>query len=91
MKIDYEILFEFLPQADKNSFVVWESAYVKGYHGFNPKVGWKNYLGEPYIVASYRAPLTEKIAIPVSAYDLKLKQKERNTKINLLLDLDLSK
>ena len=68
MKFDKEILFEFLPDVDKKSFMVWDNAFLSG----------------EKIVATYRAPFEERIFIPLNEYELKVKQKERDIKLNKL-------
>ena len=70
MKFDQEILFEFLPEEDKKSFMVWDNVII-------------NYTGN--ILATFRSPFEERIVIPFEEYQMKLKQKERNTKLDSIL------
>ena len=74
MKFDYDILFEFIPEKDKKSFMVWDNAFC------NP-----NGRGVARIVAVYRAPFEERVFIPLDEYELRLKQKERDNKLNKIL------
>lgn len=74
MKIDYDILFDFLSEEDKKHFLVWDSAFLSGT------------LSTKLIInATYRAPFEEKIRIPFDEYQMKLKQKEREEKLNKIL------
>ena len=70
MKFDHDILFEFLPEEDKESFMVWDNVYK---------------TSKDSIVAVYRAPFEERVFIPLSDYDAKVKQKERDNKLNKIL------
>jgi hypothetical protein len=84
MKFDYDILFEFLPEEDKKSFMVWDDVFCKP-NGLDAKLA-----GVSRIVAAYRlnrkktSPFGERIFIPLSKYELRLKQKERDNKIETL-------
>lgn len=71
MKFDHDILFEFIPEEDKESFMVWDNAFIN--------------ISNERIVATYRAPFEEKIFISLSDYDARVKQKERDNKINTIL------
>ena len=79
MKFDYDILFEFLPEEDKKSFMVWDNAFC------NPNGLDANAAGSARIVAVYRAPFEERVFIPLDEYELKLKQKLRATKLDSIL------
>jgi len=70
MKFDQDILFEFLPEEDKKSFMVWDNAFLN--------------VSRDTIVAVYRAPFEERVLIPLDEYELRLKEKERNNKLNNL-------
>ena len=70
MKFDYDILFEFLPEEDKKYFMVWDNVII-------------NYTGN--ILATFRSPFEERIVIPFEEYQMKLKQKERDNKLNTIL------
>jgi hypothetical protein len=74
MKFDHDILFEFLPEEDKKSFMAWDNVF------FNP-----NGRGSARIVAVYRSPFEERIFIPLSKYEVRLKQKVRNAKLDSIL------
>ena len=74
MKFDYDILFEFIPEKDKKSFMVWNNAFLAG-----------TASTRLIIRATYRAPFEESISIPFEDYQIKLKQKERDIKINNLI------
>jgi hypothetical protein len=69
-KFDHDILFEFLPEEDKKSFMVWDNVLLT-HSSIN-------------IVATYRAPFEERVFIPLSEYDARVKQKERDNKLNNL-------
>jgi len=74
MKFDYDILKEFLPEEDKKSFLVWDNAFLSG--TLNTKL---------VIRVTYRAPFEEIISIPFEDYQMRLKQKERDSRINSIL------
>jgi hypothetical protein len=71
---DHDILFEFIPEEDKKYFMVWDNVFC------NP-----NGRGSARIVAIYRAPFEERLNIPFEEYQMKLKQKEREIKLNKIL------
>ena len=71
MKFDQDILFDFLSDEDKKSFMVWDNCHL------NPS--------RDSIVATYRAPFEERIIIPLDEYELRVRQKEREEKLNSLL------
>jgi hypothetical protein len=75
MKFDHDILFEFLSEEDKNYFTAWDSVFC------NPNA---KAAGLDRIVAVYRAPFEERIFIPLSEYKVRLKQKERDVKLEEL-------
>jgi hypothetical protein len=70
MKFDQDILFEFLPEEDKKSFMVWDNAFLN--------------VSRDTIVATYRAPFEERVLIPLDEYELRVKEKERDNKLNNL-------
>lgn len=70
MKFDHDILFQFLSEEDQKSFRVWDNVII-------------NYNGK--ILATFRAPFEERIVIPFDEYQMKLKQKEREIKLNKLV------
>lgn len=82
MKFDHDILFEFLPEEDKKSFMTWDNVY-----SIPNTVSGKLLNGDKkgYIVAVYRAPFQEKIVLSVRGYENRLKQKERDNKLNKIL------
>lgn len=67
-KFDTNIVFEFIPDNDKKSFMVWDNIFLSG----------------DKIVAIYRAPFEEKIYVSLTEYELRVKQKERDIKLNKL-------
>ena len=67
-RFDNKVLFEFIPDKDKKSFLVWDNAFQSGEN----------------IVAVYRAPFEEMVVVPLSEYELRVKQKERDIKLNKL-------
>ena len=71
MKFDHDILFEFIPEEDKKSFMVWDYVHLN--------------MGKDRIVATYRAPFEERVLIPLDEYESRLKQKEREIKLNKIL------
>lgn len=79
MKFDHDILFEFLPEEDKKSFMVWDNVFC------NPNGLDAKWAGVARIVAIYRAPFEERVFIPLPEYELRLKQKEREIKLNKIL------
>jgi hypothetical protein len=78
MKFDHDILFEFLPEEDKKSFMVWDNVFCNP-NGLDAKAA-----GSARIVAVYRAPFEERIFILLSQYEVRLKQKVRDNKLNEL-------
>jgi hypothetical protein len=77
-QFDQDILFEFLPEEDKKSFLVWDNAYCNP-NGLDAKAA-----GVARILAIYRAPFEESVLIPLPEYELRLKQKERDKKLKEL-------
>jgi hypothetical protein len=71
MKFNQDILFEFLPEEDKKSFMVWDYVHLN--------------MGKDRIVATYRSPFEERVIIPLDEYESRLKQKEREIKLNKIL------
>jgi hypothetical protein len=80
MKFDYDILFDFLSEEDKKSFMVWGTAFI-GYSVplQNPSLLFRQ------IVAHYRAPFDGKLVIPLDEYERRKKEKQREEKINKIL------
>ena len=76
---DHDILFEFIPEEDKKSFMVWDNVFC------NPNGLDAKWAGVARIVAIYRAPFEERVFIPLPEYELRLKQKEREIKLNKIL------
>ncbi len=74
MKFDHDILFEFLPEEDKKSFMVWDNVFITT----------NSEKSQNVIVAIYRAPFDEKIFIPLNDYYAMRKKKERDNKLNNL-------
>ena len=70
MKFDHEILFEFLNEEDKKYFMAWDNCFLNVTHDS--------------IVAIYRAPFEERVFIPFIEYELKLKEKLRDDKLDEL-------
>lgn len=79
MKFDQDILFEFLSEEDKNYFTAWDSVFC------NPNGRDAKGASSARIVAVYRAPFEERIFIPLSEYEVRLKQKERDIKLSTIL------
>ena len=71
MRFDHDIVFEFIPDEDKKSFLVWVNVYA---------------TIDGNIIATYRAPFEETIHIQMDEYVSKLKSKQREEKINKLID-----
>jgi hypothetical protein len=85
MKFDYDILFEFLPEEDKNYFTAWDdAAFSTGAAFCNPN-GLDAKSGSARIIAVYRAPFEQRVFIPLSEYKVRLKQKERDNKLDSIL------
>jgi len=58
MKFDQDILFEFLPEEDKKSFMAWDNVFC------NPNGLDANAAGSARIVAVYRAQLKKEFSYP---------------------------
>ena len=71
MNFNHDILFDFIPEKDKKNFLVWDNVF--------------NSFGGINIVAVYRAPFEERLVIPLSLYNQRVKQKEREIKLNKIL------
>ena len=78
MKFDHDILFEFIPEEDKKSFMVWDNVLLTQKYSSIPN-------SVQNIVATYRAPFEERVLIPLDEYDARVKQKERDNKLNKIL------
>ena len=76
--MDYEILFDFITKENKKHFIAWDNVFCNP-NGLDAKAA-----GVARIVAIYRAPFEERVFIPLPEYELRLKQKERNNKLNNL-------
>ncbi len=86
MEFDYDILFDFLSEEDKKSFMVWDNVILsQKYAPIPDKPLSRNVLSVQTIVATYRAPFEERIFIPLDEYELKLKLKNREEKLNKIL------
>jgi hypothetical protein len=87
MKFDQDILFEFLPEEDKKSFMVWDNVLLTTLFIFVvPTEKDSSILNSVQnIVATYRAPFEDRVLIPLDEYELRLKQKERDNKLNKLI------
>jgi hypothetical protein len=84
MKFDYDILFEFLSEEDKNYFTAWDNAaFITGAAFCNPN-GLDAKAGSARIIAVYRAPFEQRAFIPLSEYKVRLKQKVRDAKLEEL-------
>lgn len=70
-RFDHDIVFEFIPEEDKKSFLVWVNVYCSV---------------DGNIIATYRAPFEETVYIQMSEYNSKLKAKQREEKINKIID-----
>jgi hypothetical protein len=68
-QLDYEIIKSFIPEDKRKSFLVFESVRLNG----------------SKIWAPYRAPFSEKLSIDFSDYEMRLKQKQREDKLNQVL------
>jgi hypothetical protein len=85
MKFDYDILFEFLSEEDRNYFTTWDNAaFSTGAAFCNPNGLDSKAPGSARIIAVYRAPFEQRIFIPLSKYKVRLKQKERDAKLEEL-------
>ena len=85
MKFDHDILFEFLPEEDKKSFMVWDNAAFSTGAAFCNPNGLDAKAGSARIIAVYRAPFEQRIFIPLSEYEVRLKQKVRDNKLDSIL------
>ena len=77
MRFEHDILFEFIPEEDKKSFMVWDNVLLTQKYSSIPN-------SVQNIVATYRSPFEERVIIPLSDYDARVKQKERDNKLNIL-------
>ncbi len=85
MKFDHDILFDFLSEEDKKSFMVWDNVILsQKYTPIPDKPLSRNVLSVQTIVATYRSPFEERVLIPLDEYELRVKEKERNNKLNNL-------
>ncbi len=85
MEFDYDILFDFLSEEDKKSFMVWDNVILsQKYTPIPDKPLSRNVLSVQTIVATYRSPFEERVLIPLDEYELRVKEKERNNKLNNL-------
>jgi hypothetical protein len=73
VEFDYNILFEFLSEEDKKSFMVWDNC-ILNMGGDSIEVVYR----------AHRAPFFKRCLIPLIEYELKLKEKNRNDKLNEL-------
>ena len=78
MKFNQDILFEFIPEEDKKYFMVWDNVLLTQKYSSIPN-------SVQNIVATYRAPFEERVLIPLDEYESRLKQKEREIKLNKIL------
>jgi hypothetical protein len=81
MNFDQDILFEFLPEEDKKSFMVWDNVILTQKYSSIP--GSIQSIVATYISSSI-GPF-EKVLIRLDEYELRLKQKERDKKLNNIL------
>ena len=82
MKFDHDILFDFLSEEDKKSFMVWDNVWIR------PKKYTLVSGGIDSIVATYRVRYVfdeERIIIPLDEYQLRVKEREREEKLNKIL------
>ena len=77
MRFEHDILFEFIPEEDKKSFMVWDNVLLTQKYSSIPN-------SVQNIVATYRSPFEERVIIPLSDYDARVKQRERDNKLNIL-------
>ncbi len=86
MEFDYDILFDFLSEEDKKSFMVWDNVILsQKYTPIPDKPLSRNVLSVQTIVATYRSPFEERVLIPLDEYELRVKEKEREEKLNKIL------
>jgi hypothetical protein len=71
--LDYEIIKSFIPEEKRKHFLVFEYVHIS-----ETQNGSK-------IVAPYRAPFEEDLSIDLSDYEIRLKQKQREEKLNQLV------
>lgn len=69
MDFDYEIIKSFIPEKERKHFLVFENVYISG----------------SKILAPYRAPFSSELVIDKTEYESRLKQKQREEKLNQLV------
>jgi len=74
MKFDYEIIKSFIPEEKRKHFLVFENVYI-----FGSKI-WAPYSSS----GKSRSPFSE-LSIDISEYESRLKQKQREEKLNQLV------
>ena len=83
MKFDQDILFNFLSEEDKKSFMVWDNVILT--QKYNSIPGSIQSIVATYRSSSIGGPFVEKVLIRLDEYELRLKQKERDKKLNNIL------
>jgi hypothetical protein len=74
MDFDRDILKTFIPEFDLKYFLAFDNA-------------WKvSANGGDFIVVAYRSPFDERVNIRVELYEARLKEKQRDEKLNTILD-----
>ena len=81
MKYDHDILYQFIPTDHKQRFLTWNNAY-QSIEGINIVGVYTVHYG-----VNSRAPFEERILIPLSLYMERLKQKQRDTILNQIINL----
>ena len=81
MKFDHDILFEFIPEEDKKSFMVWDNVILTQKYNSIPN-SVQNIVVRKKL--SVDGNVTGAVLIPLDEYQLRVKEKERDNKLNNL-------
>jgi hypothetical protein len=73
MDFDYDIIKSFIPEEERKHFLVFENVYTSG-----------SKILAPYRT-TWRSTFSEKLSIDISEYESRLKQKQREVKLNQLV------
>jgi hypothetical protein len=81
MQFDQDILFDFLSEEDKKSFMVWDNVILTQKYNSIPN-SVQNIVVRKKL--SVDGNVTGAVLIPLDEYQLRVKEKERDNKLNNL-------